>query len=442
MSAVPHHQSSTPVAPSLPPEPPCVAEILSELLPRLLAAPQPRDGCPPSSSTQEPAESLVLPIPPTVASEHRVQVSIRGQRYEMAMEVALTYSLFFFVFFHWPFSREDEGSDAPGCTSDVSDVKRAPRSVGDAVMAAAAAQDLPKEAHLLRHYTRVVEPVLRVFLDHWVAPLDAATEAQVEGERAASAETEKAGDAAPLSPLPPLPHPVHIAYDASTRVWKFEFAARLTAAAAAAARSGRQCGDSDAAVPLADADGCAAVATDELNNSPFLLLQSDYMGLLLVFMRRCAKVRAERRAAGDGAAAGALAPYPSLPIRWAEMMYDEQLSVVQLIRRFGVVSLARTYTRPTAPETTSQYICAEAAAATTDRAGAEGDACSLRARASEFIGKQQQETQQAASVAVDTAEVVKTKQCIDEDDFDGLLLSAKGCARCGMAEHSTEECPF
>ncbi|TPP42813.1 hypothetical protein CGC20_7890 [Leishmania donovani] len=390
MPAAPHRQSSAPPSSFLPPEPLCVADILSELLPFLLAAPQPRDGCSPSSSAQEPAEDPVLPIPPTVASEHRVQVSIRGQRYETAMEVALTYSLFFFVFFHWPFSEEDEGSDAAGCTNDVADVKRAPRNP------------------LLRHYTRVVEPVLRVFLDHWAAPLDAAAAAQTEGESAASAETEEAGDAARLPLLPPLPHPVRIAYDASTRVWKFEFAARLTAEAAAEARSGRQCGDSGAAVSLAAADGCAAVATDELNNSPFLLLQSEYMGLLLVFLRRCAKVRAERRAAGEGAAACTVAPYPSLPIRWAEMNYDEQLSVVQLIRRFGVVSLARTYTHPTAPS----------------------------------IGKQQQEIQQAASVAVDTAEVVKKKRCIDEDDFDGLVLSAKGCARCGMAEHSTEECHF
>ncbi|CAG9569739.1 conserved hypothetical protein [Leishmania major strain Friedlin] len=441
MSDAPHRQSSTPASSFLPPEPLCVADILSELLPFLLAAPQPRDGCPPSSSAQEPAESPVLLIPPTVASEHRVQVSIRGRRYETALEVALTYSLFFFVFFHWPFSEEDESSDAAGCASDVAHVKRAPRSVGDAVMAAASARDLPKEAHLLRHYTRVVEPVLRVFLDHWAAPLDAAAAAQGEGESAARAETAEAGDAARLPLLPPLPHPVRIAYDASTRVWKFEFAARLTAGAAAEARSGRQCDDSSAAVSLAAADGCAAVATDKLNNSPFLLLQSEYMGLLLVFLRRCAKVRAERRAAGEGAAACALAPYPSLPIRWEEMNYDEQLSVVQLIRRFGVVSLARTYTRPTAPETTSLYIGEEAAAATA-RVKVEGDACSLRARASESMGKQQQKIQQAASVAVDTAEVVKKERCINEDDFDGLVLSAKGCARCGMAEHSTEECHF
>ncbi|GET86382.1 hypothetical protein, conserved [Leishmania tarentolae] len=430
MSAALHRQSSTRVALSATDEPLCAADTLDELLPLLPAALRPCGRCLPTNAAEVPAWTPVLPTPATVASEHRVQVSIRGRRFEVAMEVALTYSLFFLVFFRWPFSKGGESSDAAACTSDVANVQRAPQTVGDAVMAASGAQDLPEGSHLLRHYTCVVEPVLRVFLRHLATPLDTAAAADVEGESAAKVETEGAGDAARLWSLPPLPHPVRIAYDASTRVWRFEFEARLTAEAVA--RSRCQCTDNGAAVSLPSADGSAALAPDKLSNSPFLLLQSEYMGLLLVFLRRCTKVRAERQAAGADDAAGARTPYPALPLRWAEMNYDEQLSFVQLIRCFGVVPLARTYARPTAPQSTSLYIGAEA----------EGDACALRASTSESIGNPEQERHQRESVTADDTGVIKTERRVEVDDGDGLVLSGEGCERCGRTGHTIGKCRF
>ncbi|AIN96038.1 hypothetical protein LPMP_091230 [Leishmania panamensis] len=440
MPTTSHHCSSSPVASSLRPEPACVEDILSELLPFLVEAPPRCDGCPLNSSAELPAASPVLPIPQAVASEHRVQVSIRGRRYETTMEVALTYCLLFFVFFHWPFSSEDEDSAAAACAGNVASAKGPQRTVGDAVVAATATQSVT-ETHLLTHYTRIVEPVLRVFLDRWAAPLNTNARAQAEREKTADAETEKAGDAVQLACLPPLPRPAHITYDGATRVWKFEFAARLTAAEAAAVHARHQRSSNCAALPSAAADGSAALTNDKLNSSPFLLLQNEHMGMLLVFLRRCSKVRTERRTA----AAGALPPYPPLPMRWAEMNYDEQLSFVQLLRCFGVVPLIPTYTRPTAPQTTSLYIGADAVAAAARPKG-ESDASSLHTHTAEFIHKQQSEMREistaAASIAVEAPEVDKKERHIDEDGSDGLVLSAKGCARCGMAEHSTTECHY
>ncbi|KAG5484664.1 hypothetical protein CUR178_07255 [Leishmania enriettii] len=401
MPAVPQGQNGSPAAPSLPPEPLCVADILPELLPLLAAASRSREGCPFSSLAKRSGGCSALPVPPAAASGHRVQVSIRRRRYEMAMEVALTHCILFFVFFRWPFRLHDEGKGGAA---------QSPQTVADVMAAAAAAEEVTEERHLLSHYTDVVEPVLRVFLDHWAAPFDTAATAQVDKESTVTPKTEKTGDSARLPLLPPLPRPLRIAYDAPTRVWKFEFAERLTAAEEAAVRARCQCGDS------------AATASNELCSSPFLLLQNEYMGVLLVFLRRCAEVRKERQAVA-AAGASVLAPYPSLPIRWAEMNYDQQLSFVQLIRCFGVVSLARMYARPTAPLATSLCIGADAVA----RPETKGDICSLPARAAEFA---------------DVAEEGKRERCVSEDGFDGLVVSTQGCARCGMAEHSTEECRF
>ncbi|KAG5485557.1 hypothetical protein LSCM1_07645 [Leishmania martiniquensis] len=417
MSVVPQRQSGPSVAPSLPSEPLCVADIVPELLPLLGTVSRDGDGCPLRNSAQSSGESPILPVPPTVADDHRVQVSIRGRRYEMTVALALTHCLSLFVFFCWPFGAGDEDGGA---------AKRRPQTVGDVIVAHTAAGEVMEERHLLSHYTRVVEPVLHVFLDHWAAPQGAAATPQAERERAETVKTEEAGHPASL------PRPTRISYDASTRVWRLEYAARITAAEEDAVRAQCQCGES------------AAAAVDALCSSPFRLLQSEYMGVLLVYLRRCAKVRKERQeAAVRGDELSAPAPYPSLPIRWAEMSYDQQVSFVQLIRCLGVVSLARTYTCPTAPLSTSLYIGADAADLPVPKAGS----CSPHAPVASRTRVLPQEPQRAATGATravaDAAERCGGKErCVDEDGDEGLMVPIKGCARCGTAGHAAEECRY
>lgn len=335
-----------------------------------------------------------LPLPAAVASTHRVQVAIRGRRYETAMDVALTYCLALFVFFRWPFalSISAETRETGDCT------------VGDAVLAApdTAAEEVT-EAALLEHYTRVVEPVLQTFVEQCAAP-------------SAERLEEKNAAAAALALLPALPRPVRISHDHTTHTWKFEYAARLSPAEEAAERARR---------------GAGATA-EELNGSPYLLLQCEYMGVLLVYLRRCAKVHAEQHATA--------APYPALPIRWAEMSFDEQASFVMLLRALGVVSLAGVYACPTAAPSTSLYIGAGSAAAAA-AARAEGDACSLLRRAAEFAQLQPQPQQRCAPPQTPPAPPRTTRQA-EAGDMDGLELPAKGCARCGMAGHATAECRY
>ncbi|KAG5510627.1 hypothetical protein JKF63_06925 [Porcisia hertigi] len=445
MAAEPHPAINPSMGSPLPSEPPCVQDVFSQLPPFSVAVPKPGVGGALNRPAVQCAEKEILPVPPAVVGSHRVQVSIRGRRYEMSMEVALASCLSFFVFFHWPFSVGNDDRDSAMCKGDATHAKRPLQTVGDAITAAAAPHDLAEEPHLLNHYTRVVEPVLHTFLDHWVTSLHAAAATQAEGECTSTAETKEAGDATPLPPLPPLPRPIRIAYDASVQVWKFEFAARLTATATGG------CGDRSATAPLAAAEGNATATTDELNRSPFLLLQSDYMGVLLVYLRRCAQVRAARRAAAaaDGAT-GALARYPTLPIRWAEMNYDEQLSFVQLLRCFGVVSLMGTYTHPTAPQSTSLYLGtglgSAAVAAAAASSVSEEDACSVRTCAARLTDVQQKEMLQAETDSridvVEAGEMGNAEGDISKGNAAGLGGNWKGCARCGMSTHSVEECPY
>lgn len=383
--------------------------------------------------------TAVPPLPPVVATQHRVQFTIRGRRYETMMDVAVTYCLTFFAFFRCP-------------------LRGGAKSVGEVAAAAAAAESTAAALHdelsseaLLRHYTETVEPVLRAFLrGSCTAAATGSDGVGVTSARtAASCET---GTATPAFTPPPLPRPRAIAYDAAAHLWKFEFPPRLSEEAEAAERLRRQqlAAASEAGVSATPGSVAKHITSDEINASPFLLLQNDYMGLLLVYLRRCAKVRAEARSAAPAPAGSAV--YPTLPIRWAEMSYDEQVSFLQLLRTFGVVPLAAQYAAPSASIRTSQFVGAEAAQVAA-AAKAEGDACSLRVKAEAFMRqqlreqeqekeRQQQQHQHQVKVAADKGEAHKTSKPAVQYDFEDLVLPAKGCARCGMSGHSTEECPY
>lgn len=346
----------------------------------------------------------VRALPATIADTHRVQVAIRGRRYETSMAVAVTYCLTFYAFFRCPFAHgKTVGEVFTGSTTaDVS-------SESDGRDAAAS------EA-LLRHHVEVVEPLLLRFLRH---------------QQQQQACTESGETFVP----PALPRPVSITYDPAGTLWKFEYPARLSAEAEAAERQRRQ---RTAAVSGTASTAAAAAATpintDELNSSPFLLLQSDYMGVLLVYLRRCAKVRAERTEGGSAPHPS----YPALPIRWQEMSYDDQVSFLQLLRAFGVVSLTATFARPTAALSTSHFVGADAArVAAADKA--EGDACSLRVKANEFW--QLQQRQHEAESESELHHMKRAGRRVDDED-DGVELLPTGCARCGMAGHATAACPY
>jgi hypothetical protein len=340
-----------------------------------------------------PSQAVSLPLPPAVAAQHRVQFSLRGRRFETTMSVAITYCLSFYVFFHWPF----DGSTTVGDVAETADPQKAPAALA--------------EEALLAHYVATVEPVLLFFLQQQQRAVTAT----------APTPASTAHDAADITP-PALPRPQRISYDASAHLWKFEFPPRLSVEAEEQERRRRQM--------LAGADAEPHITSDEINASPFLLLQYDFMGMLLVYLRRCAKARTE----------ASPAPYPVLPIRWAEMNFDEQVSFVQLLRTFGVVPLIAQYPQPTAPLSTSQFVGADAARVAA-AAKAEGEACSLRVRAEEFIRHQQQhQQQQDERHTKDDAE--NTVRASRHGDMEDLVLPSKGCARCGMSGHTAEECPY
>ncbi|KPA77675.1 hypothetical protein ABB37_07017 [Leptomonas pyrrhocoris] len=354
-----------------------------------------------------------LPLPPAVAAQHRVQLSIRGRRYETTMDVAVTYCLTFYAFFHCPF----DGA----------------MTVGDVALRRNGTEGAPtlSAQALLDHYTTVVEPLLLRFLQQQEQhPTQAGFPSAVGRADPTAAQSSSSDEDDARCCFPPaLPRPRSIAYDAVGQLWSFEFPPRLTAAAEAQERTRRQ-----QLAAAAAALGCTAevaethATSDDINASPFLLLQSGFMGMLLVYLRRCAKARAAEAAA-----------YPSLPIRWSEMNFDEQTSFLQLLRAFGVVPLMPPYTRPSAPLSTSQFVGA-AAARVAAEAQAAGDACSLRVKAEKFMRQQQQQQQHQREVMEDASHI--TQEPSGTDHFEDLVLPAKGCVRCGMAGHVTEECPY
>lgn len=350
-----------------------------------------------------------LPLPDVVATQHRVQFSIRGCRYETTMDTALAYCLSFYVFFHWPF----EGGKTVG---DVAVAEKAQTSTNA----------LTEEA-LLDHYVKYVEPALLAFSQLQEQQCKAAStevhSSLQENDDCVASTSAAAATAAAVTGvvLPPLPRPQCISYDALGHVWKFVFPPRLTPEAEAQERRRRgRKSASNAAGGTAEEH----VTSDAINASSFLLLQNEFMGVLLVYLRRCAKARAEGKTTA--------ADYPVLPIRWKEMNYDEQMSFVQLLRTFGVVSLAGQYVRPTAALSSSQCVGADAARVAAD------------AKAEALVRLQQQQQQQSGSAmqATESQTTDKPPKKSCEDDFDDVVLPAEGCARCGISGHAMEECPY
>ncbi|KPI85657.1 hypothetical protein ABL78_5278 [Leptomonas seymouri] len=352
----------------------------------------------------------LLPLPPSVAAQHRVQFSIRGRRYETTMDVAVTYCLTFYAFFHCPF----DGS----------------RTVGDVAVAHDGETEdvrVLSEPALLQHYIQMVEPLLLSFLRQQQQRTPQMEVKAVVGNAVSGGTPHSEGLVAPFPPA--LPRPKSVSYDAAGHLWMFEFPPRVTAEVEAQERRRRQQTAVDA---LTSAAG--HITSDEISDSPFLLLQNDFMGMLLVYLRRCAKVRAEAASAARSPSNGKAAAYPVLPIRWTEMNYDEQVSFLQLLRAFGVVPLTSLYVQPSAPLSTSRHVGADAARVAA-AAKAEGDACSLCLKAEAFARQQQQ-------LDVTSGETRNINPPKRMDGCDDLVMAAKGCARCGMAGHAAEECPY
>lgn len=251
-------------------------------------------------------------IPLEVRQQHRVQLSIRGQRFELTLGAALTYSLALRLFYGTAVSAESTDGDSR-CIEFPA-----------AVYAWTLPTIMGMEAHaacLLAHYRRSVLPHLEAML---------------------SDEESVPPQAIGL----PLLAPEVVAYDhaAAPPRLLIVFPRRLEGAAEAEERSrlaqcqerlGTEGGDDGPADGIYEADP---------HGNPFLILQPHYVGLLVVMMRRA------QTALESGADSNT-----DVPVRWEELNYDLQLSLAQVVRALGIAPMLKGYAYPTADIRKSVY---------------------------------------------------------------------------------------
>lgn len=380
-------------------------------------------------------------LPGAAWKQHRVQLSVRGRRFEMAMDVALSYSLTLQYFFLLRIPT------APS-TSSLLWMAAAGDQERTVARESEAAAWLGDDA-LLNHYCTQVSPAVRRDLSSLVQRLPQVDACGAESSEAvgttAKQESRPAKDPWSSSSLPEPPAPDRVSFNPDTHLWSFVFRPRLTPAEeeaekrrvaaelqrgkSASAKRGEE--STDLGVDVVG----SLLSADRLNSSPFLLLQCDYLGILLVYLRRCTKVLSEQQPQtdrGHDEAARSPPSYPVLPLRWAEMNYDEQVELIQLIRVFGVTCLLPQYARPSASISSSLFVGADAVSAAT-QAAREGEALSLRVEAQNLAEARWQDQQQKSKVACRDDEN-------DDDDGETPPVVMKGCIRCGLSGHSQEEC--
>lgn len=318
-------------------------------------------------------------VPEALLAGQRVQLSVRGRRFEMAAPVAAAYCLSVFYFFSLPMETArwtpeecsalvGDSADA-GALTPLTLVQRLGGGAGEGSVAAALG------AVLRRHFALCAQPTV---------------EADLRGERLRDAIGGYGGSWDLLPAAVVLPETVE--WRPAESLWVVAFARRLPGGA----------------------PPTPAATEEDPSNNPFALLQADYVGVVVVYLRRLHA--AETR---GGAA-------PSFPVRWAELSLDQQVALGQVVRALGVVPLLSSFLLPTAPASTSLYV-GPAAAKRREEAAAAGTAASLVERARRFAA----ESTLAGAAVADGG----------DDDDDGLPPPALGCSRCGTATHMDADCP-
>ena len=155
----------------------------------------------------------------------------------------------------------------------------------------------------------------------------------------------------------------------------------------------------DFSQPAATSASSAASSSSKSNTAASL--DAEYVGVILVFLRKLSKN-----------------PEARLTARWDEMPHDQQRSFANVVRAFGVLPLLEKYSAATA----------EGGAAALEPTPTEKmlhGGRSLIEVAHEYLAKQQQVDQPHPS----------------EGD-DNLTLPAEGCAKCGTSGHGIGSCPY
>lgn len=372
------------------------------------------------------AAAAVVEPPAAALAAHRVQLSVRGQRFEMALGTALDYCVAFCAFFRSPVDVAAAVTAASITAADATLLGPAADVWALSALPAEAAG--ARDRMLLSHYTTAALPLL--------------------------AATITGGGGA--TPLPPLAAPESVDVDGATGLWRFVFPRRLPEDVAAAEQARLDAVKDDAKKraneahqrladkrhqqqqqqpeTAVDSSGLPAKAAPpqrgfgqiyslEPNANPFLLPQPHFLGIILVLMRRAGKLLAESHAtaaaAGGGEAAAPPVASPAFPARWEELDYDAQLSLSQLVRSLGVSLLLKSFAVPTASIETSDFY---------DR----GDAMmAVEAGEKDHQAPTQQQQQEEHGDMAETDAHLVDKAWVRQ-----------GCAACGMSGHPTEQCPY
>lgn len=272
---------------------------------------------------------------------HRVQVVIRGQRYEMDMRVATATCRLFRIFFENEF---DVSDFCAGVQPSTTSLLSASEDAEFRHMLAANAVFLKDVWYRLvaQELERCRWGALSLEDDVEVGKFRGVWDSIREG---AGMECQGTPEALELSPW--MSPPQSVDFQAEKRTWVFCFASRIPVEELA--DTFRSC----EGVPLwksrtATAYRCCLMTrgeervgvedkiTEELqrriNDDPFLLLQPEFVGSIFVFLRRLHAAAALDK--------GAPSPsVPVFPIRWKELTSPQRLSIRYLIQVLGVIPL-------------------------------------------------------------------------------------------------------
>ncbi|CCW66715.1 unnamed protein product [Phytomonas sp. Hart1] len=362
------------------------------------------------------SEKALLP------EDHRIQFSIRGQRFEMPPSIALKYYLVFFLFFSLPFQSEGSPDAEAGNVKSIPlTTERKTADTSGSIAQLVGSKGFGLSAHFLllsaehlttvltRHYQETVWPCLVKILNLLCCDNPSINFMDHNGGYSSTMH-DSAVDNFQL--LFPVSMAEVVSWDGAMQHWRFEFLNRLPDDVEKAEKERlnlfRGCKRGSIGCCSENAVASRTLVNLIPNDNPLLLLQPHYVGTILVYIRRL-----NQAFAGDKARRRSV-----LAIRWGELDYDQQLCVSQVVRALGVVPLITTNSVPIAPITTSQYISRSTEVPTGN--GTRG--CS---------------NPQGGQSLVSQPTIASNVTLESEEDW-----IRQGCLKCGISGHSTVECPY
>ncbi|EPY22243.1 hypothetical protein STCU_08282 [Strigomonas culicis] len=320
---------------------------------------------------------------PAALFAERVRLSIRGRKFEMAMDVATSYSLSL----HYFFSTVLRVAEEPAPTSP-----RAPAAAGGGAGKALEGEtvfDLVRRSISAEQTQKWIceWATSSILSDHYKYVMNMLVEDELEAivrEPGRRKDEEGLWDDLPQCFLPET-----ISYDPSARVWLFQFKTRIEA-------------DSDGA---GDMDPQA---------NPFQLLQPEHVGMLIVYLRKSHELAQRHARTSGGDSTDDKHKHPRFPLRWTELSYDQQLGIVQFVRSLGIVALLsapHSLHLPSMERSTSSYADYMQHDSDQDTSPATYQSCY------EYDENSEREEQEERS-------------------------RIEGCKYCGMAGHTYKTCPY